>query len=63
MPDEKLGERIALVSKKPLRITLDEINAVLSRYEKIRVSYVVKRFPLTSSGKIKRKELQKMLNA
>jgi O-succinylbenzoic acid--CoA ligase len=63
VPDIKLGEKIAIVSNEPLEINLDKINEVLSKYEKIQTAYIVKRFPKTQSGKIKRKELVKILNA
>ena len=63
VPDIKLGEKIAIVSNEPLEINLDKINEVLCKYEKIQTAYIVKRFPKTQSGKIKRKELVKILNA
>jgi O-succinylbenzoic acid--CoA ligase len=63
LPDDKLGEKIAIVSEKPLKIDLEKINKDLSRYEKIKISKVVNKFPTTESGKIKRRELQTILNA
>ena len=63
IPDIKLGEKIVIVSQKTLKIELDKINKVLSKYERIQTSFIIKKFPLTQSGKIKRKELLKILNA
>lgn len=62
VPDEKLGEKIAIVSKEPLKIELNKINNVLPRYERIQSAFVVNYFPVTQSGKIRRKELVKKLN-
>ena len=63
VPDLKLGEKIAIVSNEPLKIELSKINNVLSKYERIQTTFVVNYFPITQSGKIKRKELVKKLNA
>ena len=63
MPDKKLGEKIVIVSNEPLKIELIKINDVLSKYERIQKAFVVDYFPITQSGKIRRKELVKILNA
>lgn len=63
LPDDELGEKIAIVSEKPLKINLEKLNKYLSKYEKIKISKIVNKFPITESGKIKRKELQIILNA
>lgn len=63
LTDDKLGEKIAIVSEKPLKIGLKKINKDLSEYEKIKISKIVNKFPTTESGKIKRRELQTILNA
>ena len=63
VPDKKLGEKIAIVSNEPLKIELNKINKVLPKSERIQDSFVVKHFPMTQSGKIRRKELVKTLNA
>jgi len=63
VPDKKLGEKIAIVSKEPLKIELNKINDILSRYERIQTAFIVNYFPITQSGKIRRKELLKILNA
>jgi O-succinylbenzoic acid--CoA ligase len=62
LPDNQLGQKIAIVSEKPLKIELEKINKDLSQYEKIKISKIVTKFPITESGKIKRKELQIILN-
>tara|TARA_Y100000589_G_C27088183_1_gene602699 strand:- start:107 stop:1129 length:1023 start_codon:yes stop_codon:yes gene_type:complete len=63
IPDPKLGEKIVIVSEKPLNIKLRKLNKHLSQYEKIKISKIVRKFPITDSGKIKRQELQKTINA
>lgn len=63
VPDTKLGQKIAIVSEKPIKIELKELNKYLSQYEKIKISKIVRKFPITESGKIKRQELQKTINA
>jgi len=62
LPDKQLGQKIAIVSEKPLKIELEKINKDLSQYEKIKISKIVTKFPITESGKIKRRELQIILN-
>ena len=62
VPDNELGEKIIIVSEKPLKIELEKINKYLSKYEKIKLSKIISKFPITESGKIKRRELQIILN-
>ena len=62
VPDNELGEKIVIVSEKPLKIELEKINKYLSKYEKIKLSKIISKFPITESGKIKRRELQIILN-
>jgi O-succinylbenzoic acid--CoA ligase len=63
IPDLRLGEKIVIVSEEPLELKIEEINKVLKKYERIKTSKIINKFPLTESGKIKRSELQKIVNA
>jgi len=62
VPDKKLGEKIAIVSKESLKVELNKINGLLPKYERIQSAFVVNYFPVTQNGKIRRKELVKKLN-
>jgi len=64
VPDEKLGEKLALVIEgKPIETTILEqkINALLTPFERPKVIRFLEYFPTTISGKIMRKELKKLI--
>lgn len=64
VPDEKLGEKLALVIEgKPYETVILEqkINFLLTAFERPKVIFFLERFPETSSGKIMRKELKQLI--
>ena len=64
VPDEKLGEKLALVIEgKPTETTILEqkIDVLLTTFERPKVIYFLDHFPTTVSGKIKRKELKQLI--
>lgn len=64
VPDEKLGEKIVLVIEGVRWDTTflqEEMQTILSVYERPRTIYFIEQFPLTSSGKIKRKDLKQII--
>jgi len=64
VPDEKLGEKLALVIEgKPGETTIlkQKIDALLTPFERPKVIYFLKHFPTTVSGKIMRKDLKQLM--
>jgi O-succinylbenzoic acid--CoA ligase len=64
VPDEKLGEKLALVIEgKPTETTILEqkIDVLLTTFERPKFIYFLEHFPTTVSGKIKRKELKQLI--
>lgn len=62
--DVKLGEKIVLVLERGLNQTADleeKIASVLPAFERPKTILFVNKFPLTESGKIKRKELKNLI--
>lgn len=65
VPDEKLGEKLALVIEgKPQNTKLLEqnINSLLTAFERPKVICFLDHFPMTISGKIMRKELKQLIH-
>lgn len=63
LADEILGEKIVLVLESTRTVDLNIINTELEKFEKIKTQKCLDRFPRTISGKIKRKEIIKLLSA
>lgn len=64
IPDEKLGEKIVLVLEGVARETTsleEEMQSVLSAYERPRTIFFLEQLPLTPSGKIRRTDLKQMI--
>jgi O-succinylbenzoic acid--CoA ligase len=64
VPDEKLGEKLALVIEgKPTETTILEqkIDVLLTTFERPKVIYFLEHFPTTVSGKIRRKDLKDLI--
>lgn len=64
VPDEKLGEKLALVieGKPQNTVQLEQkINEHLTPFERPKAIFFVEHFPLTISGKIMRKELKQLI--
>lgn len=62
--DEELGERVILVIEKRDADTLDRLSeglSLLKPYERPKRIYTLSKFPYTESGKIKRKDVLKVL--
>jgi O-succinylbenzoic acid--CoA ligase len=58
IPDNKFGEIVVLcIEGKSAKDLIKQISKVLNRYEVPKKIVEVNKFPLTDSGKIKRKEL------
>ncbi len=64
MPDEKLGERLALVIEgkqtgiEPINQTLKKL---LPQFERPKTIYFLEKFPETSTGKLKRNEIKQLI--
>lgn len=63
LTDDILGEKIVLVLESESEIDLGKINTELEKFEKIKTQKCLYQFPRTISGKIKRKEIIKILSA
>jgi O-succinylbenzoic acid--CoA ligase len=64
LPDEKLGEKLALVIEGRPQNTVQleqKISEHLTPFERPKAIFFVEHFPLTISGKIIRKELKQLL--
>ncbi len=63
LPDEKLGEKVVLVAEKEIPAHPEKIfdKAGLSKYETPKEIIIIDTFPLTESGKIKRKDIREMI--
>lgn len=64
VPDVKLGEKIVLALESPPYLIADleeRIGSVLPAFERPRTIFFLEQFPLTESGKIKRKELKMLI--
>lgn len=64
VPDVKLGEKIVLVLESNPHETADleeKIGSVLPAFERPRTIFFLNQFPLTESGKIKRRELKSLI--
>lgn len=62
--DEKLGERVILIleeTNKETTSTISEVFQYLNSYERPKKIYTFSKFPLTETGKIKRKEVLQIL--
>jgi len=65
VPDEKLGEKLALfIEGKPYETLFLEqkINSLLTAFERPKVICFLEHFPITISGKIIRKELKQLIH-
>lgn len=62
MPDEKLGQKIVLVSETELTTTLEAINNSLPKFEKIKAKFQINKFPKTESGKIIRNKVLELIH-
>jgi o-succinylbenzoate---CoA ligase len=64
VPDEKLGEKLALVIEgKPAetKVLEQKINGLFTAFERPKIICFLEYFPKTVSGKIRRKELKKLI--
>ena len=64
VPDKKLGEKLVLVIEGASHETKTlelKINALLMTFERPKIIYFLEHFPLTMSGKIRRKELKQLI--
>lgn len=62
LPDEKLGEKIVLVFEGEIPNSFDLNRVKFEKFEKPKTIFSVQQFPRTDSGKVKRKEIVKLLN-
>ncbi len=61
IPDEKLGQKLVLLIEGVEEPLDDNIFDVLEKYEKPKAVYFIPKFPETESGKLKRKEILKLI--
>ena len=61
--NEKFGEIIGIVIEGERMINLNKVNSCLPKFEKIKYQFYLPKFPRTESGKIKRNEIKKLINA
>ena len=63
VPDDRLGEKIVLVfEENNIPMKLPDFSLVLSKYESPKEIKCIREFPLTETGKIKRKEVKRLMN-
>jgi O-succinylbenzoic acid--CoA ligase len=64
VPDEKLGEKLALViegKQQKTDILEQKMNDLFTTFERPKIIYYLEHFPTTFSGKIRRKDLQQLI--
>jgi len=64
VPDEKLGEKLALVIEGKLFTTKhleEKMEELLATFERPKVIFFLEHFPTTTSGKIRRKDLKQLI--
>ena len=65
VPDEKLGEKLMLVIEGkpyPTEVLEQQMTGALSDFERPKVICFLDHFPMTSSGKIRRKDLKQLIH-
>ena len=64
MPDERLGRKVVMVMEGgkdfPKQKVMDQVEKVLTKYEKPKAYFVVDKFLETPTGKVKKEETQKI---
>jgi len=63
IPDEKLGQKVVLVTENSQYFDLNKLNSSLEKYRGIKEQFLLDSFPRTESGKIKRNEIVKIISA
>lgn len=62
VPDDKLGEKIVLVFEENDNLMeLPDFSLVLDKYERPKEIKIIQKFPLTETGKIRRKEVKRLI--
>ncbi len=62
LPDDKLGEKVVMVLEKTLYTDLPDLSLILTKYQMPRQIFTIPQFPITETGKIKRREVQRLIS-
>lgn len=63
IPDDRLGEKVVLISSKPILEEIKAVTTILSNFETPKEEFILNDFPKNEGGKLDRKKIQEWVRS